>query len=97
MAGKYGSQFVGGNQVGAPKEQTQLNITPEDLKTLACEYCGGVVFAEGMIIKTVSPLLTQNGKEGMMPIPAFYCVKCQQPVQKFLPEEMREKPLVTVR
>jgi hypothetical protein len=85
-------QFVGNS---VPRTSTKVNITPEDLKTLVCENCQGVVFAEGLIIKTVSPLLTDNGKEGMLPIPAFYCVKCHEPVQKYLPEEFRDKKLVT--
>ena len=74
--------------------QTQMNITPRDLKTLTCEKCQGEVFGEGLIIKTVSPLLTGNGKEGMLPIPAFYCVKCQTVVDKYLPEDMRQPKLV---
>lgn len=72
-----------------------MNITPKDLKTLSCESCQGEVFAEGIIIKTVSPLLTGNGKEGMVPIPAFYCVKCQTVVDKYLPEDMRKTTLVS--
>jgi hypothetical protein len=72
----------------------QVNITPSDLKTLQCENCKGEVFADGMIIKTVSSLLTGNGKEGMLPIPAFYCVKCHEVVDRYLPEDMRKKPLV---
>jgi len=72
----------------------QLNIFPNDLKTLSCEECGGIVFAEGMIIKTVSPLLTGNGKEGMLPIPAFYCVKCSTPVEKYLPDELKKKSVI---
>lgn len=84
--------FVGN---GAPRQQPKVNIRPEDLKTLVCEYCQGTVFAEGLVIKTVSPLLTDNGKEGMLPIPAFYCVKCHEPVQKYLPEELRKKKILT--
>jgi hypothetical protein len=76
--------------------QNEPKIRPEDLKTLTCEYCSCQVFAEALIIKTVSPLLTKNGKEGMVPVPVFYCTKCHQPVQKYLPEEFQEKsPLIS--
>lgn len=86
--------FVGVTNGQNPQRQpSRVNITASDLKTLVCEYCQGTVFAEGIIIKTVSPLLTENGKEGMMPIPAFYCIKCHQAVQKYLPEDLREKKL----
>ena len=97
MSGKFGNFAGSGNPLGAPKTQPQLNITPEDMKTLACEYCDCRVFAEGLVIKTVSPLLTQNGKEGMLPIPAFWCVRCHQPVQKYLPEEVRDKPIISAK
>lgn len=88
-----------GNMLGrnddAPQSRPSVNITPKDLKTLSCESCQGEVFAEGIIIKTVSSLLTGNGKEGMLPIPAFYCVKCQTVVEKYLPEDMRTTKLVS--
>lgn len=84
---QFGNFGGGGAATTAPK----VNISADDLKTLECENCKGVIFSEGIIIKTVSALLTQNGKEGMVPIPAFYCIKCQEPVDKYLPEELRKK------
>jgi hypothetical protein len=86
---------MNGGDTGLRRSPTELNITPKDLKTLTCENCQGEVFAEGIIIKTVSALLTGNGKEGMLPIPAFYCVKCQTVVDKYLPEDMRKTKLVS--
>jgi hypothetical protein len=67
-------------------------ITANDLKTfktLSCEKCSGEIFMEGVMIKIVSSLMTGNGKEGMIPIPAIYCVKCQQIVEKYLPDELK--------
>lgn len=89
MSDKYGT-FVG-NDKSVGGNMPSLNITAKDLKTLQCESCQGEVFSEGIIIKTVSPLLTGNGKEGMIPIPAFFCIKCQTVVDKYLPEDMRKK------
>jgi hypothetical protein len=87
--------FVGvTNGRNQPSTGTQVKINPEDLVTLTCENCQGQVFAEGLVIKTVSALLTNNGKEGMLPIPAFYCVKCHAPVDKYLPEELRKKSVI---
>lgn len=74
---------------------TKLKINAKDLQTLTCEACQGQVFGEGLIIKTVSPLLTENGKEGMMPIPAFYCIECHTVVEKYLPEDMK-KPKISI-
>lgn len=93
--GNVFGNMLDGN-VDVPQNSTAVNITPKDLKTLTCEKCQGEVFAEGLIIKTVSPLLTGNGKEGMLPIPAFYCVKCQTVVDKYLPEDMRKPQLVNL-
>jgi hypothetical protein len=89
----FGNMLVGNDDV--PQNRPSVNITPKDLKTLECEECHGVVFAEGIIIKTVSALLTGTGKEGMVPIPAFYCIKCKTVVDKYLPEDMRKTKLVS--
>ena len=75
------------------KQQLNMNIKPEDLKTLVCEKCEGNLFTEGFMIKTVSPLLTGNGKEGMLPVPAFYCISCKTVVDKYLPEDMRKSKI----
>jgi len=93
----FGNMLGGlGSNDDVPQNRPSMNITPKDLKTLTCEKCQGEVFAEGLIIKTVSALLTGNGKEGMLPIPAFYCVKCQTVVDKYLPEDMRKTKLVNL-
>lgn len=76
---------------GANRDIPPFNITPKDLNTLVCENCKGEVFSEGIIIKTVSAILTGNGKEGMLPIPAFYCVKCHEVVERYLPDDMKKK------
>lgn len=75
---------------------SQPQISPGDLKSLNCENCQGEVFSEGVIIKTVSALLTGNGKEGMLPIPVFFCVKCQEPVEKYLPDELKKSPKLKI-
>jgi hypothetical protein len=80
---------------GAPAQTPRMNISPSDLKTLECEKCKGVIFSEGIIIKTISALLTGNGKEGMAPIPAFYCVSCKSVVERYLPDDMKTKKLVS--
>lgn len=83
---------MGGNGMGKPA----LNITLSDMKAVECESCGGRVFAEGVFLMLVSALLTGTGKEGMMPVPAFYCVKCQTVAEKFLPEDLKSKKLTIV-
>ena len=68
--------------------KAQIDIA--SLETLYCENCKAKVFAEGMLIKRVSALLTGTGKEGLIPIPAFYCVTCGTVVERYLPDELKD-------
>lgn len=52
--------------------QTQV----DSAKNLACESCNNEVFKQTYVIKKISGLLTDNGKEMMAPIPIFSCAKC---------------------
>lgn len=40
-----------------------------------CE-CGNKIWVQGLILKKISALLSQSGKEEVMPIPVFLCSKC---------------------
>jgi len=80
------------NLIGSIPQKAHVDIS--SLNDLHCVGCNGRVFGEGLIIKPVSSLLTGTGKEGMIPIPAFYCINCGLSVDRYLPEELREKTLV---
>ena len=72
----------------------QLNVPIEQLVTAQCQECGGEIFAEGLLIKKISALLTANGQAGIVPIQAFYCVKCAAVLEEFLPEGVKKTKIV---
>lgn len=53
---------------------TQMQI--ENAKNMSCENCKNEVFVQTFVIKTISGLLTETGKEMMAPVPIFSCAKC---------------------
>jgi len=57
------------------QKQTNLNVNPDDLPNILCE-CGCDVFILGIKIKKVSALISPDGQEKYLHIPASICVKC---------------------
>ena len=62
--------------------------TPE-----VCEECKGEAFIEAIMLRKVSALLTETGKEGYLPVQVFACVKCGHVNSHFIPSELR--PITT--
>lgn len=52
------------------------NIDVKTLENVECSNCKCIYWMEATILKKVSPLLTENGKGGFMPIVTWACVKC---------------------
>ena len=79
--------------------QQSLNIA--DTKPVVCEKCGGEIFAQGLMLREVSAILTGTGKPGAVPIPVFYCVECKHVNKMFVPEELRktepDRPKLTIQ
>jgi hypothetical protein len=94
MAGYAGSMLGGGNSGGNIPRGPQVSLSLKDLTQIECESCKKNVFSEGLMLFTVSAILTGTGKEGMMPVPAFYCVNCGTVVEKFLPDEVKNKKVI---
>lgn len=44
---------------------------------VACPNCGSKLFAEAVVLKKLSPIISPTGKEELYPIPVYACVKCQ--------------------
>ncbi len=49
----------------------------ENAKNMQCEKCANETFTQTFVIKTISGLLTENGKDMMAPIPIFSCANCK--------------------
>jgi|TARA_R100000951_G_scaffold98313_1_gene88288 hypothetical protein len=58
---------------GKPKGQA---MDPSTMKDLVCENCGGHYFRQVHAFKVVSALVSQTGKEQIMPVPTFRCDDC---------------------
>jgi uncharacterized Zn finger protein len=52
--------------------QTQV----ESAKNVACEKCSCEVMKQAFVIKMVSGLLMQDGKDTYVPVPIFACNDC---------------------
>lgn len=59
--------------------QTQL----EAAKNVACEKCGCEIMKNVFVVKSISALLMENGKETLIPVPVFACNSCSHVNEKF--------------
>jgi uncharacterized Zn finger protein len=74
--------FQGGQRPAPPAN----NIKLEDLTDVKCEGCEGEYFRPIMLIKRLSPLISPNGKEQLVPIQTFRCDDCGHVNKAFIPK-----------
>jgi len=69
------------------------NIRFEQTSGIICEKCKGSVFSEGYVLRKVSKFLvaTVSDKNQVIPVPTFYCVKCNHVNREFLPEGLHNE------
>ena len=53
-------------------------------KTIKCPDCGGTLFEEKIILKSVSKIVSPTGKDEILPLSVFVCSKCGKPNKEFL-------------
>ena len=66
-----------------------LGIKMDDTKPIGCEKCGTQVFMNVTLLRRISPLVSPTGKEAMVPIQSFACIKCNHVNENFLPKGLR--------
>lgn len=72
--------------------QTQI----ESAKNVACEKCSCEVMSQAFVIKMVSGLLMQDGKDTYVPVPIFCCSSCGHVNQIFVKDlKINTKDTVT--
>ena len=49
-----------------------------------CDECENAYFVPAFMIKRVSPLVSPNGQEVMVPVQSFQCASCGHVNKKFL-------------
>lgn len=65
---------------------TQAQI--ENAKNMKCDKCNNETFMQSYVIKTISGLLTNTGKDMLAPIPIFACAKCGN-INKLFSDELK--------
>lgn len=61
--------------------QEQFQINMDSLQKYECEHCGCAFFIESLELYKVSPLLSPDGKTGIVPQPVLVCLECRQKVE----------------
>ena len=52
------------------------NIDLTHATNIICEECDGMGFRQTMMLKKLSPLVSPNGKEAIVPVMVFACDSC---------------------
>jgi len=73
------------NRFGNPPTNPQMNIDLSQADDVKCERCGNYTFAQVMLMKRMSALISPTGKEAIVPIPTFSCNACGHINKSFLP------------
>jgi hypothetical protein len=69
---------------------TPRGLTIDQTTEVTCDKCGNNVFMEGSFLRRASKLITGAVKDSYIPIPTFYCVKCNQVNDEFIPAELKK-------
>ena len=69
------------NQQPQGQKIGNINIKTEDLKPVNCS-CGNPYFYQAMEIKRLSAIISPDGKEKFVPMPALLCTKCHSPLKE---------------
>lgn len=69
------------------------NVRFDQTTGVVCENCSGKIFTEGLLLRRVSKFLvaSSSDKDQVIPVPTFYCVKCQYVNKDFLPGGLEEE------
>ena len=73
--------------------QQQVQQPPIDLKntTAISNFDGGIVFQQGVILRTVSKFVMGTDEDALLPIPVFYDPSTKKILKSSVPKELREE------
>lgn len=74
---------------GAQRPQFSLSDTEATL----CPDCGSDMFQEAFFLRRLSRLRTGEAKDTIVTVPVLRCVKCGQPFEEMLPEELKKNKI----
>ncbi len=73
--------------------QQQQQQPPIDLKntTSVENFDGGVLFTQGVLLRTVSRFVMGTDEDALLPIPVFYDASSGKILESSIPRELREE------
>ncbi len=73
--------------------QQQVQQPPIDLKntTAIKNFDGGVVFQQGVVLRTISKFVMGTDEDALLPIPVFYDPSTKKILKSSVPKELREE------
>ena len=66
------------------------NIDLTHAKDIECEKCQAVGFRQTMMLKKLSPLVSPNGQEAIIPVGAFACDSCGHVNKEFQEADIKQ-------
>jgi uncharacterized Zn finger protein len=74
---------------GPTISQAKPTLNIKSTTEVKCDSCNCNSFIEAVLLRKVSALLTDTGKEGYLPIQVFACSACGHVNLNFIPAELR--------
>ncbi len=70
-------------------DNTTIRVNLADAADVKCDNCGDRRFEAIHLIKLLSPIISPTGKEMLVPISTWACLRCSHINELFLPMELR--------
>jgi|TARA_B100001057_G_scaffold198975_1_gene199584 hypothetical protein len=73
--------------------QQQVQQPPIDLKntTAIKNFDGGIIFQQGVVLRTVSKFVMGTDEDALLPIPVFFDPATKKILKSSVPKELREE------
>ena len=71
-----------------PPDLSNVDLT--HAKDIECEECGNKGFRQTMMLKKLSPLVSPNGQEAIIPVAAFACDSCGHINKEFQEADIKQ-------
>ena len=65
----------------------QPNLSYSSTEAITCEKCESEIFQPGFLLRKVSALVSPTGKDTVVPVQVFACLKCGHVNEDMLPVE----------
>ena len=80
--------LIKGKEAGGVPTLDNIDLT--HATTLECEKCGCKAFKQTLMLKKLSPLVSPNGQEAIIPVGVFACESCGHVNREFAESEIKQ-------